>query len=297
MKNQLNNLLFNLKWVKMRYHLPSQSYYLTMLWLMLITGLLFLTSCCNDDEICNDPQNPECSNYDPCFGIEDANARFSFALYYNISEWTPDSLIYFELKDTYYIASTQQKLWFKASNLAMNSYSWTIGADPREFTDSVFFLNFSGFTGTLPAELSVSQTKPDNCNANIILEDTSNDKIYFKLLDVLGGEKMPIVGFYKGVDTDAPLDTFVIEVRDRFEDGVGDSLFNFPREGCAGSFGVTITGHQDYIILRDNKTDCFAPHGTGRLEADRKTLIINYSIQLDPFSSDRVSRQWIGIKT
>lgn len=51
--------------------------------LFFYSTLLFLVavaSCKKDDDIsecpCDDPSNPECENYDPCFGNEEPNARF-----------------------------------------------------------------------------------------------------------------------------------------------------------------------------------------------------------------------------
>jgi hypothetical protein len=42
-------------------------------------GLFF--SCCNDDEMrCMDPANPDCENYDPCFGKTPVSADFEIAI-------------------------------------------------------------------------------------------------------------------------------------------------------------------------------------------------------------------------
>jgi|SRR5690554_345770 len=41
-------------------------------------GLAFVLYACNgdDDNTCSDPTNPECENYDPCYGIEEPSAAF-----------------------------------------------------------------------------------------------------------------------------------------------------------------------------------------------------------------------------
>lgn len=41
-------------------------------------GLVFVFNACgpDDDNTCCDPSNPECPNYDPCYGIEEPNAAF-----------------------------------------------------------------------------------------------------------------------------------------------------------------------------------------------------------------------------
>ncbi len=45
------------------------------LWLTIWVFVLF-TACCKDEKPCMDPSNPECENYDPCFGKERPSAKF-----------------------------------------------------------------------------------------------------------------------------------------------------------------------------------------------------------------------------
>lgn len=42
-----------------------------------ILAILAILSCCKNDDDCFDPSNPECENYDPCYGIERPTAKFA----------------------------------------------------------------------------------------------------------------------------------------------------------------------------------------------------------------------------
>ncbi|MEM9051477.1 MAG: hypothetical protein AAGC47_05445 [Bacteroidota bacterium] len=97
-------------------------------YLMLIMSIV-LSSCSEDEEDnCCDPTNPECENYDPCFGKEEPNAKF----------FTEDRLIWPE---------SGQFLWINDSILRGGpvrfrspfegegiSHTWYIGAETLEET-------------------------------------------------------------------------------------------------------------------------------------------------------------------
>jgi hypothetical protein len=44
--------------------------------ILLSFSLLLIAACCKEEEECTDPTNPNCVNYDPCYGLEKPSAAF-----------------------------------------------------------------------------------------------------------------------------------------------------------------------------------------------------------------------------
>lgn len=104
--------------------------------LLLFTFLIFTQGCKKeDDEPCCDASNPECANYDPCFGRKDAvSADFRTEMRRSLS--LTRSLIL--QADTFFAGD----VYFVAEDSSAESYEWKVGSDPRTFIDQEFFLTF-----------------------------------------------------------------------------------------------------------------------------------------------------------
>lgn len=92
----------------------NYNFFSTSLLINLIVYFIFNSSC--KKNICNDPSNPECNNYDPCYNIIGANADF---------------VIEESINGRYFIADTVTGVnlhRFRALHDA-DSFVWTIGAE------------------------------------------------------------------------------------------------------------------------------------------------------------------------
>ena len=106
---------------------------------VLLLALVFIQSSCKKED-CDNPRNPECSNYDACIDAVETDADFGFY----IQRTSTIGKIYIPLLDTMYRFgnTSSYRLWFKANSSQMSRYEWSIGSDPRVFNDSIFELTF-----------------------------------------------------------------------------------------------------------------------------------------------------------
>jgi hypothetical protein len=92
----------------------------------------------------------------------------------------------------------------------MATYEWTIGNDPRVFTDSIVFLDFYALTGPITATLIVTnQNVAEGCFSSDASRDTITKTISARDFD-WSQEDLPITGIYEGYDEDNPNETYTI---------------------------------------------------------------------------------------
>jgi hypothetical protein len=123
---------------------------------------------------CNDPTNPDCANYDPCWDQTQADA--SFTIYEVLQEMPIQRLNGFTGED----AATDTIInWntarFKA-DFEAEYYEWRVGDDPRVWNTREFTLKFRSIPTYFPVEVSLKVYKPTNksCFPN------SNDTAEFR---------------------------------------------------------------------------------------------------------------------
>jgi hypothetical protein len=141
---------------------------------------------------CNDPGNPDCKNYDPCYGKTAASADFDIferGRWRGGSNWIEtksDTIIY----DSFAV--------FRANQSENNDleYSWKIGFMEKEFTEPEVSLQFMEdvFGQTLPIRLIVTKKQGQTCITNPHeLRDT-----VIKFLHITSPQRSRIFGKYVG---------------------------------------------------------------------------------------------------
>lgn len=170
--------------------MKNYSFYL---FLVLVTPVLLFVGCGDDDDgisyYCrNNPGDPSCPNYDPCFGIFAADSDFEII----------DTLRYTDTLAGIPVTITKggSGTFFRPNRIDPNAtYAWRVGSDPRVFTDPYVNLNFGGFSGTVNVQLEVTVPANDSCLFENELVSRSNKNITF--VNVLRNDYL-IVGTFKG---------------------------------------------------------------------------------------------------
>lgn len=249
----------------------------------LIALSLFYPSCTKP---CFDPQNPDCEDYDPCFGLSGTSADFDMISCINCNysdslmrkaDTIMGGLVYFEAQES------------------LDTYTWKVGSDPRIFTEKRFRLRFSDFKG--PINIQLVGTK--RINPNCFPDDDGIDTVN-KILYVTGGlpdSLIPITGVFEGYDESEPDSIYQIEHR------ISDitwsyGLDHFPKKCDRPENWLigTVLGYTSFKISNRNGEyfpECGHPIGYGDLQADRKTLIIHYQVTEN---NRRIDKKFIGTK-
>lgn len=171
--------------------------------LALLAGAV-LAGCHNDDdEPCCDPTNPECPNYDPCFGKEQPNARF----------FTEDRLIwpqpgeYLWIHDSILLGGPVQfRSPFEGPEV---SHTWYVGAETLE--TARVERNFSAVQR--PAFITISHVITYPIDSLCYPEATGRDSVSqtFYLIDFLS-ELLTIESTFRGVINNET-DSFDFKIR------------------------------------------------------------------------------------
>ena len=253
---------------------------------ILLLLLMVVFACCDDDPPCTDPLNPECPNYDPCLAFQPAYADFVVidSIYgVNCSDGRGRLDLVSEVDTTF----ANSELYFRAVQVA-DTYEWKVGTDPTVYNDRQFSLYFPNSIAPADIKVTLIVCKDDPYNCQTKLCDTLSKRIY--ILFTNGADTVSLViGKFKGVDMDSPLDSFIIEIPPPLPSLVG--IINFPR-GCVGQFLDVTIGRKGFI-LEETSTVCKSACGIGNIMSDRKTLVIDYSVQS---GDQRILKKFIGTK-
>lgn len=174
---------------------------------------------------CHDPQNPDCENYDPCWGKK-ANASFSIKVnlhgrFFEYDTVGENEMVYFEAK------------------YPADSFKWIVGAAIVKSNKC----NFSAFPikKYTPVTLISYRISSSNCFPNDDGIDTQTRFVYcWKGADVSTGkvDYFPLYGTYKGMINDNPNDLRTIKIKDSVQQYFNQSyysgwhvLMNWPFKG------------------------------------------------------------------
>lgn len=197
--------------------------------LLLMAGIVLLAQCCKPEPTppCDDPSNPECPNYDPCYGKEKPNASF----------FTEDRLIYPEFGEYLWINDSilrggpvRFRSPFEDEDI---SHTWYIGAET--ISDPSVTRNFSQVQR--PATITVSHviTYPIDTLCYPAAEGRDSIAQTFYLIDFLS-ELLTIDNTFRGVlnnETDSfdfkfrALQTFTGEPAQTSTSGYSIFMINF----------------------------------------------------------------------
>jgi|GEM_PF-1994094 hypothetical protein len=144
----------------------------------------------NDEQACCDPTNPDCPNYDPCYGVEEPSAEFLIKDFlYNPVEMNSTHI-------------PEQEI-FKGATLVFESseeesevsHTWYIGAD--EFYESSVEVDFTDVPR--PATITVSHIIEYPIDSICFPMSSGRDSVArtFHLIDYL--DELNTIGRYRGV--------------------------------------------------------------------------------------------------
>ncbi len=152
---------------------------------------------------CDDPTDPDCKNYDPCYGVE-ASIRADFSMYLNIdpiSTFGPDTLLKFN--DTF----NGGTIVFRAHEENADSYEWHVGSGV--YSEREFSLNFytAPDSTSIPVTLTVRKKPNYACQPE---EDSvlTSERILYKSGGTTGAYEGKWAGYY--LDTTSFRDTLLI---------------------------------------------------------------------------------------
>jgi hypothetical protein len=137
--------------------------------------LLSLPACKEKD--CDDPQNPDCGNYDPCYGKSRINPVFRVRPGDNGFKPTKEEWCDLIPCDTFNASSVRFDI--PLNNPVNSAYTWQIGSEPSHRTAKGFEVDFSDYlaagnwekhipvTLTIRTPLNTCMTNPEDTLINI----------------------------------------------------------------------------------------------------------------------------------
>ncbi len=240
--------------------------------------LIFSLLGCNGFRDCDDPTNIDCSNYDPCFGEFEADAEFEI-LNKSIGN---DTVFWFNdpTDDTIYSTSSWFPAYFKSKH-PLDSMKWKIGLDPTIYTDSLFAVDFPTDAGLIDVTQVAYHKSKDGCFEGNDGIDTVRHSVYFKKITSI--LEHPLCCDYRGVLVDNPTDTFIVKI---FDPAVPGGIV-LPD---VGAYYIKVRSR---VFAGDIKKFNHKPKLVGKLQPDRKTLVIDYSYLKN---GSRIEKQFVGVK-
>lgn len=254
--------------------------------LLLLTFLILAQGCKKEeDNPCCDATNPECPNYDPCFGRKDAvSADFRTEMRRSLSLTRSKILV----ADTFFAGD----VYFVAEDSSAESYEWRVGSDPRTFIDQEFFLTFdcpSSLYQDIYIQLITERLSDSNCTRVDLLKDTVKKMIYF-----VKEIESPVFGQYRGFLKTDPTNQFNIDII--YKSAVSNpnpnpcngglwerTIYNLTNSGCyqklTGGAASTLNQFTFGGSVRIDTNTCVYP--SGYFASDYKDIEIQYN------SSDR----------
>lgn len=151
--------------------------------LLIFVCITLLFYACKKQECCNDASNPNCENYDPCFGKSTIDTAFLVLLPYGGFPPPSDECV-LPSYDTIYGGGTGMRLEAPKHNPSNSTYQWTVGNDPTVYKTKAFEIDFDGWLNAGNWEKSMEvrctiKTPPNGC---IKLKDTmvvTKRKVFF----------------------------------------------------------------------------------------------------------------------
>ncbi|MBX7206188.1 MAG: hypothetical protein K1X81_12260 [Bacteroidia bacterium] len=248
---------------------------------ILILSLLLLFNSCQH---CNDPTNPDCGNYNPCYGASNV-ADFECTEYFDANNDL-------NVKCDTLVFGTTSCLF--NSKMEYFSYDWQIGSDTNHRYGKTFTINFNKSFGSIPVTLIGKRAPNPKCIPNDDGVDT-----FTKPITIVDWKASPIMGRYTGSLISNPYDTFTIEIRadhNVHQLSLGDPILLNLMQGCDVIFGIDSKGYKQFISY----FNYYTPSGVcnqnteirGMLDQSNQFITITYRIFKDP--QGRLTETFIG---
>jgi hypothetical protein len=165
------------------------------------SGLVALQSC---KDCCEDPTNPDCDNYDPCWNYKPANADFGIYEVVGDGLGTRGEHI---LSETDTILATNGVIFNPKTD--QKNVTWFLGLDTISQVElfKTGFPENSWITVTM-----VTKVDPSNCLTSEQLSDTLTKRFYVlqNCCDTAINKSNPWWGTWQGTDADNPEEIFTV---------------------------------------------------------------------------------------
>jgi hypothetical protein len=186
----------------------------------LTVGMVFVMSGCKD---CDDPSDPDCGNYDPCFGQEEFKPNFEIITgisHVNGKDFLPRPIWDGEYKYLTFVGDTMinGNAYFKADR-AYDSVKWKIGYESEFRSGKDLALRFEEPVTQLPITMIGKRTPNKKCFPNEQAIDTVQ-----RFLTTWPPDSIRYIGKWYGSFSDYPNDSFEINI------GFGIRIPDFPRD-------------------------------------------------------------------
>jgi hypothetical protein len=184
----------------------------------LAVGMVFVMSGCKDDE-CFDETNPECSNFDPCFG------KYPEKLEIEMRITDPRDLnVYIPTFDS--VFTINSNLYFY-TNFDYDSVLWQIGADPTIWNRKSLPLRFEKEALNSTVTITARCFRPIDQKCLGVKDDGID--ILSRTISFGAHEDSPLHGIWRGTNN-GEKDSFDVEIERVYAVGqFGDTVYNGSR--------------------------------------------------------------------
>ncbi len=250
--------------------------------LALICASFFTLSSCK----CDDPADPACRNYDPCYEQEATSAEFEM----------------FELitGDTFLVTTGKllytRTLLLIASQEDASEYTWRIGSDTTLRKGKEIIVTFGQAYGKIPITLIVKKETDMTCFPQDDGVDTTQ-----QVIDLIWIYELPTWGKYKGFYEDTPGTSFEVDIRldTIFNGGLQEyfNMYNFPK-GCP-KMQLLRMGANGVIFPRDGgvNSTCLFSWGAAQLTSpDSISITMHVKEREQTANNNLLTRTFIGIR-
>jgi hypothetical protein len=261
-----------------------------------LAALLTLNAC--RKERCDDPSNPDCHNYDPCYGVVgDASFRMMETALTTGFLCGGTDLDRIEVEvDTV----NPGHVTFRANHEA-SSYEWRVGSDARRWTTREFELLFDSDVSGLdiPVTLVSKWTGKGTlaCTGQTRVFDTQTKTIHINTIEPEPGLTQEyadalsyMFGKWQGYNEDDPDTPIEINI-------IFDLAFQFTGlfpECVNRNFSVFYV-YRRHFFIRGGDLNCKQMCGVGYLKDDYKTMVFDYTYR-EGVGGEEISRTFIGTK-
>lgn len=251
--------------------------------IIVATLAINLNSCKRDKEDCFDPTNPQCKNYDPCYGQKPVIADIELSQRYSPFG---SGEITTKYSDTGIIFPNSQIRFHCPIEGA--KYTWTLGAET--ITSQTFERMFSRFTVPV-GEYTVKLTVEKDPNKNCFPADDGIDT-YTKKFKIVPMCSLAILGLFKGKWDNLPQkDSGLISMRVftsmNYLDSCGEGASVFRFTNLTGN-NDTLLGDYIYlsntVMINDRISSMGLANGRFKINLQDSTVLMTYTVNNVPFT-------------
>jgi hypothetical protein len=253
---------------------------------LILFAILTLSSQCKKK--CSDPTNPDCDNYNPCYGKKAVSAAFTIFEEVNV---VPTFEVPYYDTDTI----TMNQARFTALEEGAE-YEWHIGSEilrTKSFTRSDFPQNQS-----IPVTLIVKKTPDTSCFPN----DDGADTLTRYLWKCRFFDNSKLFGTFKGFFDNNKQDTATVKIfkGERWRGSTLDPqlLISNLISGCTDTLASSDIPFRGFKKVYDYFPDyCKRPHGLFAIRGkNNDTLDINIQQERVRDASDKITRRFVGVR-